>query len=126
MKLALRRVYKLNSDTFHTFLVDLIPRAREGKSHLFTRVKAEREQHLVRQRAYSAAKGPVAALPPRQAQAHSALHTLDFIEQHYVRDNENSVHILWTHILLHTREPLVNVYNWVVSFELPVAHKAQL
>jgi hypothetical protein len=49
---ALRRIYKLNSDTFHTFLVDLIPKARENKSHLFTRVKAEREQHLVRQRAY--------------------------------------------------------------------------
>ncbi len=59
MELALRRIYKLNSDTFHTFLVDLIPRAREGKSHLFTRVKAEREQHLVRQRVYSASKGPV-------------------------------------------------------------------
>ncbi len=36
MKQALRRIYKLNSDTFHTFLVDLIPRARENKSHLFT------------------------------------------------------------------------------------------
>ncbi len=41
------------------------------------------------------------------------------------RDNENSVHILWTHILLHTREPLVNVYNWVVSFELPVMRITQ-
>ncbi len=88
---------------------DLIPRARENKSHLFTRVKAEREQHLVRQRAYSAAQGQSPALPPRQALAHSALHTLDFIEQHYVRDNENSVHILWTHILLHTREPLSGI-----------------
>jgi hypothetical protein len=29
VKQALRRIYKLNSDTFHTFLVDLIPRARE-------------------------------------------------------------------------------------------------
>jgi hypothetical protein len=45
---------------------------------------------------------------------------LDFIEQHYVRDNENSVHIL-----LHTREPLVNVYNWVVSFELPARRITQ-
>ena len=27
MRQALRRIYKLNSDTFHTFLVDLIPRA---------------------------------------------------------------------------------------------------
>ena len=125
MKQALRRIYKLNSDTFHTFLVDLIPRARENKSHLFMRIKAEREQHLVRQRAYKSQQGTAPALPPRQAQAHSALHTLDFIEQHYVRDNENSVHILWTHILLHTREPMVNVYNWVVSFELPVRRITQ-
>ena len=91
MRQALRRIYKLNSDTFHSFLVDLIPRARENKSHLFTRVKAEQEQHLVRQRAYKSKRGTAPALPPRQAQAHSALHTLDFIEQHYVRDNENSV-----------------------------------
>ena len=125
MKQALRRIYKLNSDTFHTFLVDLIPRARENKSHLFTRVKAEREQHLVRQRAYKSKRSTAPALPPRQAQAHSALHTLDFIEQHYVRDNENSVHILWTHILLHTREPMVNVYNWAVSFELPIRRITQ-
>jgi hypothetical protein len=125
MRQALRRIYKLNSDTFHTFLVDLIPRARENKSHLFTRVKAEREQHLVRQRAYKTAQGQTTALPPRQAQAHSALHTLDFIEQHYVKDNENPVHILWTDILLHTREPMVNVYNWVVSFELPVRRITQ-
>ena len=89
MKQALRRIYKLNSDTFHTFLVDLIPRARENKSHLFMRIKAEREQHLVRKRAYKSQQGTAPALPPRQAQAHSALHTLDFIEQHYVRDNEN-------------------------------------
>ena len=80
----------------------------------------EREQHLVCQRAYKSQRGTAPALPPRQAQIHSALRTLDFIEQHYVRDNENSVHILWTHILLHTREPMINVYNWVVSFELPV------
>jgi hypothetical protein len=111
---ALRRIYKLNSDTFHTFLVDLIPRARENKSHLFTRIKAQKEQHLVRQRAYKSQQGTAPSLPPRQARVHSALHTLDFIKQHYVRDNENSVHILWTHILLHTREPMVNVYNWVV------------
>ena len=87
MKQALRRIYKLNSDTFHSFLADLIPKARQNKSHLFTRIKAEREQHLVRQRAYKAQQSTAPALPPRQAQAHSALHTLDFIEQHYVRDN---------------------------------------
>ena len=126
MKQALRRIYKLNSDTFHTFLLDLIPRAREGKSHLFTRIKAEREQHLVRQRVYRAAtSGTPVVLTKRQAKAHSALHTLEFIEQNYVRNNENSVHILWTQILLHTREPMMNIYNWVVSFEQPLRRLTQ-
>jgi hypothetical protein len=120
IKQALRRIYKLNTDTFHTFLVDLILRARDNKSHLFTRIKAEREHHLVRQRVYKKAKGSPTALTARQPKNHSALHTLDFIEQHYVEENENSVHILWTQILLHTREPMTNVYNWAVSFELPV------
>jgi hypothetical protein len=125
MKQALRRIYKLNSETFHTFLVDLVPRARENKSHLFTWVKAEQEQHLVRQRAYNSSTGTTTALTARPSKAHSALHTLDFIEQHYVRDNENSVHILWTQILLHTREPVTNIYNWVVSFELPIRRLTQ-
>jgi hypothetical protein len=125
IKQALRRIYQLNTDTFHAFLVDLTPRARVDKSHLFTKVKAEREQHLVRQRVYKKAKGSPTALTPRQAKAHSALHTLEFIEQHYVKENENSVHILWTQILLHTREPMTNVYNWAVSFELPVRRITQ-
>jgi hypothetical protein len=125
IKQALRRIYQLNTDTFHAFLVDLIPRARENKSHLFTRIKAEREQYLVRQRVYKKAKGSPTALAIRQAKAHSALHTLEFIEQHYVKENENSVHILWTQILLHTREPMMNVYNWTVSFELPVRRTTQ-
>ena len=125
IKQALRRIYQLNTDTFHTFLVDLIPRARENKSHLFTRIKAEREQHLVRQRVYKKAKGSPTVLTPKQAKVHSALHTLEFIEQHYVKENENSVHILWTQILLHTREPMTNAYNWIVSFELPVRRITQ-
>ncbi len=125
VKQALRRIYKLNSDTFHTFLVELIPRAREDKSHLFTRIKAAREQYLVQQRVYNKAKGTPTALTARQSKPHSALHTLEFIEQHYVKENENSVHILWTQILLHTRNPMVNVYNWVVSFELPMRRLTQ-
>ncbi len=125
IKQALRRIYKLNSDAFHAFLVDLIPRARDNKSHLFTRIKAEREQHLVRQRVYKKAKGTPTALTSRQSKTHSALHILEFIEQHCVKENDNSVHILWTQILLHTREPMTSVYNWTISFELPVRRITQ-
>ncbi len=125
IKQALRRIYKLNTDTIHAFLIDLIPRARDNKSHLFTRIKAEREQHLVRQRVYKKAKGKTTALTARQAKTHSMLHTLEFIEPHYVKENENSVHKLWTQVLLHTREPMTNVYHWTVSFELPVRRITQ-
>ncbi len=80
------------------FLVDLIPSARNNTSHLFTRINAEREQHLVRQRVYKKAKGSPTVLTLRQSKTHSALRTLELIEQHYVKENENSVHILWTFI----------------------------
>jgi hypothetical protein len=80
IKQALRRIYKLNTDTFHAILDDLIPRARDNKSHLFTRIKAEREQHLVRQRVYKKAKGSPTTLTLRQAKTRLALHTLEFIE----------------------------------------------
>jgi hypothetical protein len=124
IKQALRRIYKLNTDTL-MLSWSISFRARDNKSHLFTRIKAEREQHLVRQRVYKKAKGSPTALTPRQTKAHSALHTLELIERHYVKENENSVHILWTQILLHTRESMTNVYNWTVSFELPVRRITQ-
>ncbi len=76
-------------------------------------------------RAYNSSTGIATSLTARQSKAHSALHTLDFIEQHYVRDNENSVHTLWTQILLHTNEPMTNIYNWVGSFELPIRRLTQ-
>jgi hypothetical protein len=126
IKQALRRIYKLNTDIFHTFLVDLIPWARDNKSYLFRLIKAEREQYLVRQRVYKKAKGSSTAITAWQTKAHSALYMLNFIELHYVKENENSVHILlWTQILLHTREPITNVYNWTVFFELAVRRITQ-
>jgi hypothetical protein len=122
IKQALRRIYKLNSDTSHTFLVDLIPRARNDKSHLFTRIKAAREQHLVRQRVYKKVKYSTHC---QAVQATLGTSHLEFIGQRYVNENENSAHILWTQILLHTRDPMVNVYNWVVSFELLIRRLRQ-
>jgi hypothetical protein len=79
----------------------------------------------VRQRVCKKDKGSPTALTARHVKTHLALHTLDFIEQHYVKENENSVHILWTQILLHTREQMTNVYNWAVSFESHVRRITQ-
>jgi hypothetical protein len=53
---------------------------------------------------------------------YSALDTLSFIESNYVQDNENSVHIAWTAILLHTREVLLPLYQWQTSFD-PLTRK---
>jgi hypothetical protein len=43
--------------------------------------------------------------------------TLKFIESSYVQTNENSVHIAWTVILLHTRELQQPLYQWQASFD---------
>ena len=44
--LALRNVYQVASHTFHVYLWDLIPGAREGASHVFTQVKEGRNQYI--------------------------------------------------------------------------------
>ena len=48
--------------------------------------------------------------------------TLKFIEASYVQTNENSVHIAWTMILLHTRELQQPLYQWQASFD-PLTRK---
>jgi hypothetical protein len=45
--LALRNVYQVASHTFHVYLWDLLPGARENGSHVFTQVKEGRNQYLV-------------------------------------------------------------------------------
>jgi hypothetical protein len=95
LKLLLARIQKFTSHTFHVFLRDLIPGARNGRSLLFTRIVEHRNQYLA------------AARSKRNTKPYSAMDTLKFIEASYVQTNENSVHIAWTMILLHTRELLM-------------------
>ena len=110
LKLLLARIQKFTSHTFHVFLRDLIPGAKLGRSLLFTRVVEHRNQYLARNRT----GGP--------SKEYSALDTLSFIEANYVQDNDNSVHIAWTAILLHTREVLLPLYQWQTSFD-PLTRK---
>ena len=110
LKLLLARIQKFTSHTFHVFLRELIPGAKLGRSLLFTRVVEHRNQYLARNRANVGAK------------EYSALDTLSFIELNYVQNNENSVHIAWTAILLHTREVLLPLYQWQTSFD-PLTRK---
>ena len=110
LKLLLARIQKFTSHTFHVFLRDLIPGAKLGRSLLFTRVVEHRNQYLAKNRTTQAAK------------EYSALDTISFIEANYVQNNENSVHIAWTAILLHTREVLLPLYQWQTSFD-PLTRK---
>jgi hypothetical protein len=48
--LALRNIYKVASHTFHVYLWDLMQGARDNESHVFTRVKENRNQYLVQSR----------------------------------------------------------------------------
>jgi hypothetical protein len=105
LKLLLARIQKFTSHTFHVFLRDLIPGARKGRSLLFTRIVEHRNQYLSGNRSNATAK------------AYSAKDTLSFIEANYVQDNDNTVHIAWTAILLHTRELLQPLYQWQASFD---------
>ncbi len=51
------------------------------------------------------------------AKAYSAKDTLSFIEANYVQDNDNTVHIACTAILLHTRKLSQPLYQWQASFD---------
>ena len=97
--LLLARIQKFTSHTFHVFLRDLIPGPRKGHSLLFTRIVEHRNQFLANNRS--------AAVP----KVYSAQNTLSFIEANYVQDNDNTMHIAWTAILLHTRELMQPLYQ---------------
>ncbi len=90
LKLLLARIQKFTSHTFHVFIRDLIPGAKDGRSLLFTRIVEHRNQYLAGNRSTNSAK------------PYSALDTLTFIQSHFVQENENAIHISWTAILLHT------------------------
>ncbi len=48
---------------------------------------------------------------------YTAIHTLELIKTKFVRANENTTHIAWTTILLHTRGIGQPIYQWQASFD---------
>ncbi len=90
INLSLTRIYKYTSNSFHVLLRYLIPRA--DRSYLFTTVKGERMEHILRQREWSQGRrvAGATALTTKQKKSHSASHTLAFIEENYVDDGQNS------------------------------------
>ena len=73
--LALRNVYQVASHTFHVYLWDLLPGARENGSHVFTQVKEGRNQYLVQ-----ASRSSRAQTPPIFSKGHPYLLTQAFRE----------------------------------------------
>ena len=125
--LSLTRIYQYTSNAFHVLLRYLIPRA--DRSYLFTRVKGARTEHILRQRDWSQGRRTAGApaLTPEQQKPHSAYHTLAFIEDNYVDDDDDAPHITWDKILKATREPKMSIYNWVDSFTVhPTPHRKHL
>ena len=105
IKVLLQRIYKFTSHTFHVLLREIIPEAKAGKSHLFTMIVEHRNQFLTNAR------------ETKSNEPYTALHTLDFIKAKFVRANENTTHIAWTVILLHTRTIGQPIYQWQASFD---------
>ena len=105
IKVLLQRVYKFTSHTFHVLLREIIPEAKVGKSHLFTMIVEHRNQFLTNAR------------ETKSNEPYTAFHTLEFIKSKFVRANENTTHIAWTVILLHTRSIGQPIYQWQASFD---------
>jgi hypothetical protein len=107
--LALRNVYKVASHTFHVYLWDLLPGARENESHVFTRVRERRNHYLV-QAKQAKARG-------LQLRPHSTNDTLTFLHNYFVKENGSDQFIIkWMAILRHTRNLGVGIYEWCNSF----------
>ena len=102
----LRHMYKANSHTLHVLFWDIFPGAREQKNVVFTQLMEERNQHLIKYRA-----------GVQGYEDHTAKDTLDFLLRNFVKTSEDSAHIAWTNILLHTRQNGVKIYDWLRSIQ---------
>ena len=80
LKTVLRRICKIASQTFHVLLWNLIPGARTHSSHIFTRIKEARNQHLILARE---------AKDITQVRHHSAKDTLRYILEHFVKESDD-------------------------------------
>jgi hypothetical protein len=87
--LAVRNIYKVASHTFHVYLWNLIQGARDQESHVFTRVKENRNQYLVQSR--------LADLAGLKLKPHSAKDTLDFLKKHFVKESSDQLIIVDGH-----------------------------
>ncbi len=87
----MNRIHKFTSHTFHVLIRELIHGAKSDKSNLFTMIKEHRNHYMIRAR------------ETRNLAPYNAKNTLDFIQDKFVKNNENATHIAWTKILLHTR-----------------------
>ncbi len=64
--------------------------------------------------------GATALTEEQKKKSHSASHTLAFIEENYVGDDDDAPHTTWDKILKATREPKMSIYNWVDPFTVRI------
>ena len=117
---SLLRIYTLTSHSFHVLLRELIPKARFDQSDIFTHIKGARTEHMLNLRAHHGKTRDknLPTLSAEQLKAHSAEHTIRFIEQEYVELDDDAPHYTWSDILTATRRPRMTLYAWVDSFTL--------
>ena len=110
----------MTSHSFHVLLRDLIPRARQDKSNLFTHIKGARTDHIINLRAHhdGKRKTDAAEMTKDELRPHSAAHTLHFIEEEYVEKDDDASHYTWNDILNAVRTPRMTLFAWVESFTL--------
>jgi hypothetical protein len=68
-------------------------------------IKEHRNQYMIRAR------------DTRNLEPYTAKNTLDFIQDKFVKNDENATHIACTIILLHTRLIGQAIYQWQASFD---------
>ena len=120
---TLLRIYTLTSLSFHVLLRELIPKARFDQSNMFTHIKGARTEHMLNLRAHHGKtrverSKSLPALSAEQLKPHSAEHTIKFIEEEYVEQDDDAPNYTWSDILTATRRPRMSPYAWVDSFTL--------
>jgi hypothetical protein len=83
-------------------------------------LKGARTEHIINLRAHHAkTRGKtLPALTAEEQKPHSAEHTLKFLMNEYVEQDDDAPHHTWSNILTATRQPRVALYAWVDSFTL--------
>ena len=86
LEAQIRKLQKINSHTLLVLMLWLIPKAREDKSPVFTRLKGDRAAHIAGER----------LKPEKDQTIYDGVHLLQHLESIYTVANVISRHTAWT------------------------------